>query len=228
VNRSVLIVEDEERLRDLLSANFQFEGYETAAASEGRQALALAEKRSFDLVILDVRLPGMSGLEVCRTLRRRRSTAGIIILTALSDEMERVAGLRAGADDYVSKPFSILELLARAEVILRRTSPREPEELSRFDYGDVQLDFVRFSATRAGKPIELSPREFEILKCLIRHRGETVAREQLLREAWPHEAAPTSRTVDTHIRNVRSKIEVKPSEPVHIVTVAREGYRFVP
>ena len=227
MNRSVLIVEDEEHLRDLLAQNFEFEGYETATASNGRQALSAAEKKRFDLVILDIMLPGMSGLDVCQALRRRGDSAAIIMLTAKGHELERVGGLRAGADDYVTKPFSILELLTRAETILRRTSRPVAPELTSFEFGDVSLDFVRFAARRAGSPIELSPREFEILKCLIRHQGETVAREQLLREAWPQEAAPTPRTIDTHIRNLRSKLEKEPSAPAHIITVAREGYRFL-
>jgi DNA-binding response OmpR family regulator len=227
VKRRVLIVEDESRLRELVAENFRFEGYEVAEAADGREALALAEKTQFDLIVLDLMLPRTGGMEVCRILRRRKDPAAVIMLTARGEELEKVSGLRAGADDYLTKPFSILELLTRAEVILRRTSRPPDSEPAQFRFGDIEVDFVRLEASRGGRGLELSPREIEILRCLVRHAGETVSREQLLREAWPQEAAPTPRTVDTHIRNLRSKVERDPARPEHIVTVAREGYRFV-
>lgn len=223
----VLIVEDEARMRGLLAENFIFEGYEAMCAGDGHEALTMAQKRTFDLIVLDVMLPAVNGLDVCRTLRERGDDTAIILLTARGQESERVSGLRAGADDYVTKPFSILELLARSAAILRRTSRPALEELTSSQFGKISLDFVHYTARRGKKPLDLSVREFEILKTLIHHAGVTVSRAQLLAEAWPRGAAPTPRTIDSHIRNLRAQIEDDPLRPAYILTVAREGYRFV-
>jgi DNA-binding response OmpR family regulator len=220
----ILIVEDEPDMALGLRDNFEFEGYAVSVARDGEEGLnqALAEKP--DLIILDVMMPRMSGLDVCRQLRGRNVDAPIIMLTARGQEMDKVIGLETGADDYVTKPFSLQELLARARAALRRQARRSIET---YRFGDIDLDFKRYQASKDGRPLDLSPREYEILRYMVERRGETVTREQLLDEVWGYDNYPLTRTIDNHIAKLRHKIEPVPAEPRYIITIHRIGYRFL-
>ncbi len=220
----VLIVEDDPAMAIALRDGFKYEGYGVLTATDGAGGLRLASQADIDLVILDVMLPKMSGLEICQQLRAAGNTVPIIMLTARGQERDKVQGLALGADDYVTKPFSFLELMARVQALLRRT--RRPPAPETYRFGEVEIDFKHLLATRAGAPLDLSPREFAILACLIARRGEVVTREQLLQVVWGYESLPLTRTVDVHIAKLRRKIERTPVDPEHVVTVHGLGYRF--
>jgi two-component system alkaline phosphatase synthesis response regulator PhoP len=222
----VLIVEDEPDMVLGLKDNFEFEGYEVTTASDGQAALERARQIKPDLVILDIMLPKLSGLEVCKTLRGEGFEAPIVMLTARGQEIDKVVGLELGADDYVTKPFSIRELLARVRAILRRTEGKKPR-LSRYRFADVELDFETYRAKKSGEPLDMSPREFELLRYLIERKGETVTRDRLLEDVWGYESYPSTRTVDTHIAKLRAKIGDSGSEPRWIMTIHGVGYKFV-
>lgn len=204
---------------------FTYEGYAVHVARDGAAGLRMAEERSHDLVILDVMLPRMSGLDVCRQLRSSGNDTPIIMLTARGQEIDKVLGLKTGADDYVTKPFSFLELMARVEAVLRRTS-KSPEPVEQVSFGDVEMNFKTFEASKGGRALELSPREFKMMKYFVEHRGEVVTRDQLLDHVWGYEGLPLTRTVDMHIAKLRQKIEDTPSDPHHVITVHRVGYKF--
>jgi two-component system alkaline phosphatase synthesis response regulator PhoP len=223
----ILIVEDEEDLLRGLEISLSKEGYKVLKATRGETGVKVAIKENPDLIILDVMLPGISGLDVCRELRQKGTDVPIIMLTAKSEEIDRVVGLEIGADDYVTKPFSLRELLARIRVRLRRQPRRATETLVRYRFGDIEIDFEKFSATRRGKSIELTPREFDILKLLIRCRGEVVTRDRMFDEVWGYESYPSTRTVDSHILKLRQKLEDDPANPRYILTIYGEGYKFV-
>ena len=222
----ILIVEDEPDMVLGLKDNFEFEGYEVLTASDGVVGLERARSQKPDAVILDIMLPRLSGLEVCKTLRSEGFTAPIVMLTARGQEIDKVVGLELGADDYVTKPFSIRELLARVRAILRRTEGTK-KRLSRYRFSDVELDFEAYRAKKAGEALELSPREFELLRYLIERKGETVTRDKLLEDVWGYESYPSTRTVDTHIAKLRAKIGDSGSEPTWILTIHGVGYKFV-
>src|SRR5918997_95317 len=212
--RKVLIVEDDQAMAVALSDGFTYEGFGVQVARDGSTGLRLAAEKEVDLVILDVMLPQMSGLDVCRQLRSDGNSTPIIMLTARGQEIDKVLGLKTGADDYVTKPFSFLELMARVEAVLRRAS-KGADEVESVHFGDVDVNFKTFEATRAGKPVELSPREFKMLRYFVEHRGEVVTRDQLLDHVWGYEGLPLTRTVDMHIAKLRQKIEDTPSDPRH-------------
>ncbi len=222
----ILIVEDDRSLAAALSEGLQYEGHATLLARDGVAGLRLAGQDGIDLVILDVMLPEMSGVDVCRKLRSRGSTIPIVMLTARSQELDKVVGLKAGADDYVTKPFSFMELVARVEAVLRR-SRRLAEQAHTYTFGRVTLNFRTREVTKRGTPVTLLPREFRLLEYFIEHRGEVVSRDQLLDSVWGHDAiSPLTRTVDMHIAKLRQKIEDDSSDPRWIVTVHRVGYKF--
>ena len=225
----VLIVEDQEDLLRGLEINLVKEGYRVLKASTGEEGMRLVVEEAPDLVLLDVMLPGLSGIDVCREIRRRGIEVPIILLTAKSDVIDRVVGLETGADDYVIKPFSLRELLARIRARLRRQSAGSSAGAGpvRYRLGDVEVDFERLAATRAGRPLHLTPKECELLRMLIRHRGQAVSRTRMLNEIWGYGSASTTRTVDTHILTLRQKIEDDPGNPRHILTCYGEGYKFV-
>lgn len=223
----VLIIEDERDLVTGLKDNFEFEGYQVSAAFDGEAGLESALKERPDLILLDVMLPRMNGLDVCRRLRRQGVEAPIIMLTARSAELDKVVGLEVGADDYITKPFSLREVLARVRAALRRASGLIAD-LETFEFGKICLNFRKHQATKDGQPLELSPREFSTLKFLVQHREETVTRDQLLDEVWGLDNYPFTRTVDNHIAKLRQKIEDSASGPKHIITVHRMGYKFIP
>ncbi len=222
----ILIVEDEPNMVAGLRDNFEFEGYQVITAADGIAGLERALSEAPDLVILDVMMPRMSGLDVCKQLKSKRPSIPVIMLTARGQEIDKVVGLELGADDYVTKPFSIRELLARVKAVLRRaqTVPREQERVS---FGDVEVNLRSCQVARGGKPLDFSSKEFELLKYFLCHQGETLSRDRLLEEVWGYDRFPTTRTVDAHIVHLRQKIEPKPEEPRFILTVHGTGYKFV-
>jgi DNA-binding response OmpR family regulator len=224
--RQVLVVEDEPQMRELLTDNLEYEGYQVAAVESGEEALLELTGRAVSLLIVDVMLPGMSGFALCEQLRRQGTRVPIIILTARSHEQDRVRGLDIGADDYVSKPFSVLELLARVRAQVRRDdwhSDCGPE----FTFGDVKVNVRQRLVTRKGKRMVLSAREFELLRYLLAHRNEIVSREQLLRDVWGYHQLSVTRTVDNYIAKLRTQLEPRPHEPRYLVTVHGSGYQLL-
>lgn len=222
----VLIVEDEQALREGLTDLLTAAGHEVVACEHGKDAVAVGTEEVFELVLLDLMLPDIDGVEVCRRLRRARPTLHILMLTARGSEDDRVKGLALGADDYMSKPFSVRELLARIRALIRRTAPAPalPEELR---LGTVVIDFRRFEAAKDGETFRLTRKEFGTLRYLAARPGEVVRREELLREVWEYKAYPTTRTVDNHIASLRAKIEDDASNPRFLQTVHGVGYKLV-
>jgi DNA-binding response OmpR family regulator len=222
----ILVVEDEPNMVAGLRDNFEFEGYEVITARDGIEGLERALAESPDLVVLDVMMPHMSGLEVCRQLRAKRPSIPIIMLTARGQEVDKVVGLELGADDYVTKPFSIRELLARVRAILRRTAA-VPKNQDQHSFGDVEVDLHRRRVLRSGKLLDISSKEFELLKYFICHSGETLSRDRLLEDVWGYDNYPSTRTVDTHLVRLRQKLEPDPEQPQYFLTVHGTGYQFV-
>jgi DNA-binding response OmpR family regulator len=223
----ILIIEDEPDLLRGLEMNLTAEGFEVSTASRGDTGVEQALRERPELILLDIMLPGLNGLDVCRELRRKGFEAPIIMLTAKAEEVDRVVGLEIGADDYVTKPFGIRELLARIRVRLRRHTPAAPESDAKLRFGKVEVDFDKHEATRAGSRVELTAKELEVLRLLALHRGEIVTRDRLLEEVWGYETYPTTRTVDNHILRLRQKLEEEPSNPRHILSIYGEGYKFI-
>lgn len=221
----VLIVEDDEAMAVALRDGFTYEGWQVRLATDGAEGLRMATEGSHDLIVLDVMLPKMSGLDVCKRIRRSDSKVPVIMLTARGQEIDKVLGLKTGADDYITKPFSFLELMARVEAVLRRCNGYG-EETEAYSFGDVEIDFVRSTATKAGQDLDMSPREFKLLRFLVDHRGEVLTRERLLDAVWGYDNVPFTRTVDMHIAKLRKKVEDEPHDPRYIVTVHRMGYKF--
>jgi DNA-binding response OmpR family regulator len=222
---SVLLVEDETNLADAVRLNLEREGFDVRMANDGVGGLAEARRETPDIIVLDIMLPDLNGLEVCRALRRE-SDVPILMLTALGEEVDKVVGLELGADDYVTKPFSFTELVARVEAVLRRSRRFAARERT-YGFGDVQVDFRSREVAKGGRPLTLQPREFRLLEYFIRHRGEAVSRDRLLEGVWDLDAMhPLTRTVDMHVAKLRQKIEDDVSDPRWIVTVHRVGYKF--
>ncbi|HLF76117.1 MAG TPA: response regulator transcription factor [Dehalococcoidia bacterium] len=222
-SRTVLVVDDEPTLVATVKYNLERDGYQVLTAGDGEQAMSLARSRRPDLVILDLMLPVMDGLEVCRLLRRE-SSLPILMLTAKAEEVDKVVGLEMGADDYLTKPFGMRELVARVRALLRRTEATP--EVESLVSGDLMVDLRRRQAFRGGEPLDLKPKELELLMFLVRSRGRAFTREQLLRDVWGYDFFGDSRTVDVHVRWLRQKIETEPAKPVRLVTVRGTGYRF--
>ena len=221
----VLIVEDDDAMAIALRDGFGFEGYEVVAAKDGEAGLAMARDASPDLVVLDVMLPKLSGLDVCKQLRAEGSQLPIIMLTARGQEIDKVLGLKLGADDYVTKPFGFMELAARVEALLRRAGGGT-RGVDSHRFGDVAVDFKRGELRRKGELLEVTARELRLLEYFIAHRGEVIARERLLDHVWDYDQTPLTRTVDMHVAKLRKKIEADPADPKFIVTVHRVGYKF--
>jgi DNA-binding response OmpR family regulator len=222
----ILIVEDEPNMVAGLRDNFEFEGYDVITAQDGVAGLQRALDDSPDLVLLDVMMPRMSGLDVCKQLKTKRPSIPVIMLTARGQEVDKVVGLELGADDYVTKPFSIRELLARVKAVLRR-SHTVPKEQEKYAFGDVEVNLKSCQVSRSGKSLDFSTKEFELLKYFLCHSGETLSRDRLLEDVWGYDRFPTTRTVDAHIVRLRQKIESKPEDPRFILTVHGTGYKFV-
>lgn len=226
MGQKVLVVEDEPALVDTLEYNLARQGYDVAIAMDGATALSMARSEKPDLVILDVMLPVLDGFEVCRILRQETNVP-ILMLTARVEEVDKVVGLEVGADDYVTKPFSIRELLARIKAHLRREKREEKKVPAVYLFDDVEIDFVHFKVKRKGMETDLTSIEMAIMKFLISHCGEVVTRAYLLDEIWGYEKYPTTRTIDNHILKLRKKIEKDPAHPEYILSVYGEGYRFM-
>lgn len=229
----VLVVEDERTLLETLAYNLTRQGYEVLTAADGPAALEVARRERPDLIVLDLMLPGIDGFEVCRVLRREMN-APILMLTARADEVDRVVGLEVGADDYVTKPFGMRELLARVKALLRRVrlireelaAAEESAPAGRLTFGDLTLDLGRGEVRRGGETLHLKPREYDLLVFLARHRGMALSRDLILERVWGWDYGGGTRTVDVHVRWLRGKIEVDPARPKRIVTVRGVGYRF--
>jgi two-component system alkaline phosphatase synthesis response regulator PhoP len=225
--RRILLVEDEPSLILTLSDRLISEGYRVETASDGEQALARVEEGPFDLILLDVMLPRKNGFDVCRDLRQRGVDIPVLMLTARSQVVDRVVGLKLGADDYLTKPFEMIELLARIEALLRRGRTPLAAPAETYAFGNVQVDFRRAEVRRDGQLLSLSALELRLLRHFIENRGLVLSREELLDRVWGYDATAVTRTVDVHVASLRQKIEPNPSRPQHIVTVHRLGYKFV-
>ncbi len=226
MNPRILLVEDEPGLVVTLSDLLAGEGYVVETASDGTVGLKRAGAEPFDLVILDVMLPGMNGFDVCRELRQQGKDVAILMLTAKSQLTDRVVGLKLGADDYVTKPFEPPELLARIEALLRRVKKEKLAPVARFQFGNVEIDFEKGLVRRGNLPVSLAGKEMELLRYLIDHRGKVVARDELLEAVWQYQPGVSSRTIDVHVAWLRQKLEENPGSPRHIHTVRGVGYRF--
>lgn len=222
----ILIIEDEPGMRQGLEDNLKFEGYGTTTIGDGVEGLRIAERHEHDLILLDLMLPGLDGMEICRRLKKKGAKTPIIMLTARGEESDRVLGLELGADDYITKPFSLRELLARIKAILRRSGDIH-QPLGVRQVGRLTIDFEHYSASEDGKPIEMSPREFEMLKLFIHNEGETLSRDQFLHDVWGYDTAPPTRTVDNFVAKLRQRIEEDPEHPKQIITVHRVGYKYI-
>jgi two-component system alkaline phosphatase synthesis response regulator PhoP len=222
----ILLIEDEPGLVLTVSDLLQSEGYEVQSASDGEAGLAIAIAQDCDLVILDVMLPRKSGFEVCRELRQTKQDIALLMLTAKSQVVDRVVGLKLGADDYLTKPFDPAELLARVEALLRRTQKTDRTSVRSFEFSDVHVDFETGEARKGGQQVALAGKELQLLRYLIDQRGRVVSREELQRNVWEYQSDVSSRTIDVHVAWLRQKLEDQPQNPRHIHTVRGKGYRF--
>jgi DNA-binding response OmpR family regulator len=224
--KRLLIVEDDQAILKGLKDNFTAEHFEVASESDGSKGYQTAKKRPFDVIILDVMLPSMNGMEICKQLRADGIHSPILILTSKSTELDKVMGLEIGADDYVTKPFSVRELIARVKALLRRQAT-VVSELAEYSFDDVYLDFKKQEARKGKKAVDLSAKEFELLKYFVEREGKVISRAQLLDDVWGYEATPTTRTVDNYILGLRKKIETQPAKPKHLLTIHTAGYKFI-
>jgi len=228
--KTILVVEDEEPIREGLRDSFLEEGFKVILAGDGLKGYKMVLAKKPDLVLLDIMLPELNGLDVCKRLRSESNQTPIIMLTAKSTETDKVVGLELGADDYVTKPFSVRELVSRVKALLRRmekkSEKKEGAEVVAFD--DIKVDFKKFKAERSGKKIDMSKTEFKILKFFVSRREEVISRDTFLDEVWGYDEFPTTRTVDNFIVKLRSKIEKDPKNPKHLITIYGAGYKFIP
>lgn len=222
----ILLVEDEPGLLLAVSDLLAAQGYELDTAADGETGLAKALNGGFDVVVLDVMLPRKNGFEVCREMRRRGVDTAVLMLTAKTQVMDRVSGLKIGADDYVTKPFDPAELLARIEALLRRVQKDQRIPLTTFQFGDVDVDFERARLLKSGQPVNMAGKELQLLRYLIHHRGRVVPRHEILQNVWEYSSDVSSRTVDVHVSWLRQKLESNPQQPRHIHTIRGKGYRF--
>ena len=224
----ILLIEDEPGLVLTLSDKLAKEGYDVVAALDGEEGFIRASSQAFDLIILDLMLPKKSGLDVCRDLRQQGFLIPIIMLTARDQIVDKVLGLKIGADDYLTKPFEMLELMARIEALLRRATRAFVPSQSVYKFGSIQVDLRKTVVTRNGKPVLIAAKEFQLLRYLIDNEGKTLSREEILQEVWGYKAIPSTRTVDVHIAWIRQKLEDNPKNPQFITTVHGVGYKFTP
>lgn len=223
----ILIVEDEPAMQLGLKDNLELEGYVVQTANDGEEGLAKIKSNEFDLVLLDVMLPKLSGFDVCKNARSAGITTPIILLTARGEEIDKILGLEFGADDYITKPFSVRELLARVKAILRRSQLKPTKDATRIEIGRLRIDFDSFHATENDIEIKLSHKEFEILSYLYQHKNQVVSRYDLLEKVWGYDEQPTTRTVDNFVVRLRQKVETNPNQPKVILTVHGTGYKLV-
>jgi len=227
MNRKILLIEDEPGLILTLTDRLTSEGYAVETAFDGESGFDLAATESFDLIILDVMLPRRNGLDVCRDLRQKKIGTPILMLTARGETIDKVLGLKLGADDYLTKPFEVMEMLARVEALLRRSKNEQQNSTEIYRFGQIEVDFRSAEVRRDGAQIELSALELKLLQYLIEHRGAALTRDALLDEVWGYDSTPTTRTVDVHIAWLRQKLESNPRHPQFILTVHGFGYKFV-
>jgi two-component system, OmpR family, alkaline phosphatase synthesis response regulator PhoP len=225
MNENILVVEDEQDLRMTLSDRLESEGFAVDCAGDGVEGYEKATNGAFDLIILDVMLPRRNGFDVCRDLRQSGLSTPVLMLTARGQTVDKVLGLKIGADDYVTKPFEMLELMARVEALLRR-APAKPGARDIYQFGPIRIDLRGTEVTRDGNPISLSAREFQLLKYFVEHPGKTISRDELLRDVWGYSTETFTRTVDVHIASLRQKLEKDPKQPHLILTVQGLGYKF--
>jgi two-component system response regulator VicR len=224
--KRILIIEDDAAILRGLTDNLKAEHFDVVSAMDGQEGFGLAKQRKCDLIILDVMLPSMSGFDICKQLRTESVQTPILMLTGKGEEMDKVLGLELGADDYVTKPFSIKELVARVRSILRRQSEIRTE-ITETTFGEVYVDFKKQEAIRGKKKLDMSAKEFQLLKYFVEREGEVISRNQLLDDVWGYDAMPTTRTVDNYVLSLRKSIETDPSKPKHLLTVHTAGYKFV-
>lgn len=224
----ILIVEDEEALRMTLKDRLENEGYVVECASDGVEGLEKAVQNSFDVIVLDVMLPRKRGFDVCRDMRKAGLGTPVLMLTARTETVDKVLGLKIGADDYLTKPFEMMELLARIEALLRRAASPPSDEGKPYQFGNLQIDLRGTVVSRNGKVVPLSAREFQLLRYFVEHQGATLSRDTLLKEVWGYSAEAFTRTVDVHVASLRQKLEKDPKRPQLIVTVPGLGYKFAP
>jgi len=230
MKKKVLVVEDEKPILKGLMHNLKEEGFDVIGEGIGKNGLNTALRENVDLVLLDLMLPDMNGLDICREIKKKKISVPIIILTAKSKESDKILGLELGADDYITKPFSVNEVLARIRAVLRRVAVHakaKKEKLQGFSFGEIKIDFDKLEATRGKKKLKLSKREYEVLEYLIKRKGEVVTRNDLLDVVWGYESFPTTRTVDNFIARIRKQIEKKPAKPQHILSIRGAGYKFL-
>ncbi|MGB2705699.1 MAG: response regulator transcription factor [Candidatus Omnitrophota bacterium] len=226
----VLIIEDEVSLLSGLRDNLEGEGYKVSTASDGKKGLEKALKENVDIVLLDIMLPGMSGFDICKEIKSKKLTLPIVMLTAKAKEADKILGLELGADDYITKPFSVNELLARIKAVLRRVKihkDAKQKKINSYEFGNIKVDFVKFEAYKGKKKLRLSKREFEILEYMIKRKNEVVSRNDLLDVVWGYDVYPTTRTVDNFIARIRKQIEEKPPKPKYIQSIRSAGYKLV-
>ena len=229
MNEHILIVEDEPGLLVTISDRLKGEGYNVGSAGNGQTGFEMALEGIYDLIILDIMLPGKNGFDICRDLRSKEIHTPVLMLTARGEVFDRVLGLKLGADDYLIKPFEMIELIARIEALIRRNNDIKQQKPNKkgFSFADVNVDFNAADVFKNGKKVELLAQEYRLLRYLIENRGKTVSREDLLSDVWDYNSAPTTRTVDVHIAWLRQKLEPNPKHPQYIVTVHRLGYKFM-
>jgi len=225
-DKRILVVDDEEHIVELIKFNLEKNGYKVITADNGKDALEIAKEQHPDLVLLDLMLPGIDGLEVCKEIRKEASISNmpIIMITAKGEELDKILGLELGADDYITKPFSVRELIARSKAILRRTTVKYED--NNFKFGDITIDFQKHEVKKDGEKIELTLKEFELLEILIKNKGRVMTRDFLLDKIWGYEYVGETRTVDVHVRHLRQKVEKDDKNPVYIQTIRGIGYKF--
>ncbi len=224
--KKILIVEDDPAILKGLISSLETEGFGVVSTSDGEEGFKLARTLNINLIILDVMLPNKDGFEICKDLRKNGVTTPVLMLTSKKEEIDKVLGLEIGADDYMTKPFSVRELLARIKAILRRSNELI-KSIDEYSFTGINLDFRKMEAVKNGEQLKISALEFKILKYLIEREGEVISRDRLLDEVWGYESFPTTRTVDNYILSLRKKIEDNPAEPIHIITMHKSGYKFV-
>ncbi|MBN2357600.1 response regulator transcription factor [candidate division KSB1 bacterium] len=223
----ILVIEDETEMAQGLKDNFEFDGHTVLIAGDGEQGLQMAQNTDIHLILLDIMLPKKSGLDVCKELRAMGIKTPVIMLTARGQEIDKVLGLEFGADDYITKPFSVRELLARVKAVLRRYPPVDGTAEKKIRIGKLTVNFQRYQAEDDKGEVELTHKEFDMLKYFYEHKGRVVSREQLLDDVWDYNASPTTRTIDNHILKLRKKIEINPEHPRHLLTVHGIGYKYI-
>jgi DNA-binding response OmpR family regulator len=224
--KKILIIEDDPAIRTGLTETFTTEGYNVSDAETGTKGFELAGKHDFDLIVLDLILPGKDGIEICKDLRSDGVKTPIIMVTSRKEEIDKILGLEIGADDYVTKPFSIRELLARVKALIRR-STYEPGDIEEVAFANLKIDFKKQEMLKGENPVRLSATEYRILHYFIDHEGEVISRDKFLDEVWGYDSYPTTRTVDNYILSLRKKIEDDPAKPKHLLTIHKVGYKFV-